>query len=315
MKAVYIMSSPRGGSTLLSLVLGRHPEIANLGEVSFIPKLLSLDELCTCQQQLNHCPEWANVFQSLANNKKINMASNPYGLHLDDAMKQKSGTGKIDHNYQTQWRMTRSKIRGGMDSILLKYLQPAGPFLSLPSIKNGADNTLALYQAAADVWQKSVVVDASKLPRKAIHLYKQSPETVRIIHLTRDSRGVSASNKATREIKLTAERWRYYHSMSLDLIDKWVAPEHVKRFKYEDFVNAPELRLRELCEWLEIPYSEQALDFDTTIESHSAGGNPTRFKFADGIRPVDDRWKTVLTEADIEVINSICGDVSRKLGY
>jgi len=246
MKAVYIMSSPRGGSTLLSLVLGRHPDIANLGEVSFIPKLLSLDELCTCQQQLNQCTEWAKVFLSLENTKQINMASNPYGLHLDDAMKQKSGTGKIDYNYQTRWRMSRSKIRGGMDSLLLKYLPPAGPFLSLPSIKKGANNTLALYQAAADTWQKNVVVDASKLPRKAIHLYKQSPDKIRIIHLTRDSRGVSASNKATREIPLTAERWRYYHSMSLEMIDKWVEPEHVRRFKYEDFVNEPDLRLREI---------------------------------------------------------------------
>ena len=160
-----------------------------------------------------------------------------------------------------------------------------------------------------------MVVDASKLPRKAIHLYKHSPDKVRIIHLTRDSRGVSASHKAHRDIKSTAERWRYYHSLTMRMIDKWVAPEHVMRLKYEDFVNEPDARLRELCEWLEIPYSEQALDFAATVESHSAGGNPTRFKFDDGIRPVDDRWRTVLTEADMSIIESICGNVSRKLGY
>ena len=315
MKAVYIMSSPRGGSTLLSLVLGRHPLIANLGEVSFIPKLLSLNELCTCQEQLNQCPEWASVFSQIEQNKGIDMRSQPYGLHLDDVMKYKSGTGKVDHNHQTKWRMLRSKIRGGLDTLMLKYLPSSGPFLSLPSIKTGVENTVELYQAAADQWNKKVVIDASKLPRKAIHLYKNSPDKVRIIHLTRDSRGVSASHKAHREIKPTAERWSYYHSLSIRIIDKWVAPEHVKRLKYEDFVNDPGVYLRELCEWLEIPYSEQALEFATAVESHSAGGNPTRFKFADGIRPVDDRWKTVLSEADMGLIEDICGNVSQKLGY
>jgi len=122
MKAVYIMSSPRGGSTLLSLVLGRHPLISNLGEVSFIPKLLSLDELCTCQEQLNQCPDWAKVFAQIKQNTGADMSSQPYSLHLDDVMKYKSGTGKVDHNHQTKWRMLRSKVRGLLDTLMLKYL-------------------------------------------------------------------------------------------------------------------------------------------------------------------------------------------------
>lgn len=315
MKAVYIMSSPRGGSTLLSLVLGRHPLIANLGEVSFIPKLLSLDELCTCQEQVNQCSKWAEVFARIAQDKGVDMNSQPYGLHLDDVMKYKSGTGQIDHNHQRKWRMVRSKIRGGLDTLMLKHLPSSGKFLSLPSVKVGVKNTLALYQSVADTWNKEVVVDASKLPRKAIHLYKNAPDNVRIIHLTRDSRGVSASHKSHKQLRLGAERWSYYHSLSMRLINKWVAPEHVMRLKYEDFVNQPDVHLRELCEWLEIPYSKQALDFSMDVESHSAGGNPTRFNFSNGIRSVDERWRTILSEADLAIVESLCGNVSRKLGY
>lgn len=315
MKAVYIMSSPRGGSTLLSLVLGRHSHMVNLGEVSFIPKLLSLDELCTCQEKLHSCPSWAQVFANIAQDTQIDMSTQPYALHLDDVMKHKSGTGKIDHNHQRKWRMIRSKIRGGLDMLMLKYQPSTGKFISLPSISQGVENTIRLYKAAATAWNKDVVIDASKLPRKAIHLYKKSPDEVRIIHLTRDSRGVSASHKAHIQIDRAAERWSYYHTLSMRLIDKWVKPEHVRRLKYEDFVNQPDVHLRELCDWLEVPYSEQALDFATTVESHSAGGNPTRFKFSDGIRPVDERWRTVLSEAEVKVIETICGKVSRKLGY
>jgi len=288
MKAVYIMSSPRGGSTLLSLALGRHPDIANLGEVSFIPKLLSLDELCTCQQQLNLCPAWANVFAKLEKAKEINMVSQPYGLHLDDAIKKKWCTGKIDHKHQTLWRKTVSNLRGGLDSTILRYQRVFKKPLSLPSLKLGAENTIALYQAAADSWNKSVVVDASKLPRKAIHLYKSAPDKVRIIHLTRDSRGVSASRKSRMGVAFAAERWTYYHALTLRLIGKWVEPEHIMRLKYEDFVNEPDVHLRKLCSWLDIPYSEQILDFTKFVESHSAGGNPARFNFSDGIRSLDE---------------------------
>lgn len=315
MKAVYIMSSPRGGSTLLSLVLGRHADIANLGEVSFIPKLLALDELCTCQEQLNQCPEWRSVFKLIEQRTGADMFADPYALHLDDVMKQKSGTGKIDYQYQTKWRMTRSKLRGGVDAALLKYWPLTAALPSLPSIRKGANNTLKLYAAAARAWDKKVVVDASKLPRKAVHLYRQAPDDVRIIHLTRDSRGVAASRKSHMQLAPAAQRWNYYHAMALDLVDKWIAPEHCMRLKYEDFVNDPATKVRELCEWLEIPNSEQTLNFDVDVDTHSAGGNPTRFKFSEGIRPVDERWRTVLSESDLEEVARICGGVGRRLGY
>lgn len=316
MKALYIMSSPRGGSTLLSLALGRHSQIANLGEVSFIPKLLSLHEDCTCKERLSECPEWSNVFDSLCNMTGVDMRKTPYALHLDDVMKYKGGTGKIDHNHQKKWRMLRSKIRGAIDTILLKY-QPefGGKLITLPSIKKGANNTIKLYEAASTVWDKDVVIDASKLPRKAVHLYKQQPENVRILHLTRDSRGVCSSRKSHMDLEFAAKRWNYYHSTTIKLLDRWVSTEHRKQLKYENFVSDPKKHLQDLCQWLEVPYSEDILDFNNFVTEHSAGGNPTRFKFSEGIRPVDEKWKEVLTTQDINLLDSINSELNQLLGY
>jgi len=316
MKAVYIMSSPRGGSTLLSLVLGRHPEIANLGEVSFIPKLLALDELCTCQQRLNQCSEWEAVFRLVQQSTGVDMLDAPYALHLDDAMKHKFGTGKIDYQYQTKWRMARAKLLGGIDDFLLRYSPANRELLGLKSILNGIDNTFTLYNAAAKIWKSSVVVDASKLPRKAIHLYRQAPDDVRIIHLTRDSRGVCASCLPNMNLRFAARRWKHYHALSLGLLKKWVAPEHVIRIKYEDFLETPATHLDKICEWLDVSYVDQFLNFGTDITAHSAGGNLARFRFSDdGILPADESWRSSLTEADLDKIERICGDVSRQLGY
>ncbi|MEE9491833.1 MAG: sulfotransferase [Gammaproteobacteria bacterium] len=317
-KTLYIMSSPRGGSTLLSLVLGQHPRIANLGEVCYIPKLLSLGEHCTCGSELRECSEWGRVFADLASRTGVDMRLTPYGLHLDDAMKWKDGTGKVDHKYQSRKRVALARFRGAMDTIGLDIPRPiGGAWLTLPSLKEGARNTMRLFSSAANVWDKDVIVDASKLPRKAVHLYREFPDDVRILHLTRDGRGVSASRMTQNmPFERAVKRWKHYHSLTKKLLDKWVDPAHYYSMKYEEFTTDPELHMQELCQWLGVPYDKQMLEFGQDTVMHSAGGNPTRFKLADeGIRPMDDRWRTKLTEENIRHFEEIAGGLNRGLGY
>lgn len=316
-KALYIMSSPRGGSTLTSLTLGQHPKIVNLGEVCFIPKLLSLDELCTCGSQLNQCSEWGEVFAKLAEKTGVDMRQSPYGLHLDDAMKWKGGTGKIDHQRQTKTRKIIAKYRSALDVAGLALPTAlGGRWATIPSIKEGVQNTMALFTAAAEQWDAEIVVDASKLPRKAVHLYREFPEQVRILHLTRDGRGVSASRMNHMPFEKSTERWHHYHQVTKQLLGKWVAPEHQFAMQYEAFTSDPEQWTKDLCNWLEIDYTPTMLQFNTEDVFHSAGGNPTRFKLAEeGIRPTDDRWRTKLSQEQIDQFESSAGELNRSLGY
>lgn len=316
-KAIYIMSSPRGGSTLLSFVLGQHSAMTNLGEVSFIPKLLALRENCTCGAVLGECAEWGRVFAELASTTGVDMRESPYGLHLDDATKWKDGSGKIDHARQTPARLAIAQFRGAVDTLGLNL--PAavgGSWATPPSVKQGVRNTMALYSSAAAVWQKEVVVDASKLPRKAVHLYRAYPEHVRILHLARDGRGVSASRMSHMPFERAVERWKHYHSITKELLNRWVKPAHQFSLRYEDFSADPGHWLKALCGWMDIPYDERMLEFSANSVSHSAGGNPTRFKLAEeGIRPVDDRWRTKLTAENISKFEALAGSVNRQLGY
>ncbi|BFM05555.1 sulfotransferase [Halioxenophilus aromaticivorans] len=311
------MSSPRGGSTLTSFVVGQHSKVANLGEVCFIPKLLSLDEHCTCGAQLNQCNEWGKVFEKLRQTTGVDMRKTPYGLHLDDAMKWPGGTGKVDHQRQTKSRVAIAKYRSAWDTLSLKLPSAiGGGWASLPSAKQGAKNTMALFDAAANHWDADMVVDASKLPRKAVHLYREFPEHVRILHLTRDGRGVSASRMGSMGFAKATERWQHYHQVTKELINKWIAPEHVFSMQYEAFTSNPEQRTKELCQWLGLSYEPKMLEFNTTDIFHSAGGNPTRFKLAEeGIRPTDDRWRSKLSEEEIRQFEATAGPLNRALGY
>lgn len=316
-KYVYIVSSPHGGSTLLSLVLGKHPVAENLGEVSFIPKLLALNELCSCGEALGSCPRFGSLFDVFADMTGHDLRRDPYSVFLGDAPKGRFGSGLIDRKQQTRLQYVLSRARGALDTAGL-YLTPrriGANRVTLPSVKASVANTLKLYEATEQAWGCRIVIDASKMPKKAPHLYLADPARVRIIHLTRDGRGVTASRKRYMPVPKAAERWNHYHRISLTMLERWVAPEHRLRLSYESFVTDPEKTLRDVFGWLDVPYSDDCLKFGSGQPIHSAGGNPGRFEVGGGIRGIDDRWKTALTDEDLKVFESRAGRLNRALGY
>lgn len=317
MKYLYIVSSPHGGSTLLSLVLGRHETAANLGEVSFIPKLIAMGESCTCGARLAECAQWSRIFTSLAASEHTDLRHAPYGYYLGDAIKDRHGSGLVDQVYQTRRRRIVAKLRGAADTAVL-LASPGRPVLRAltpPAVKLSIRNTTGLYRAAAAALGKQLVIDASKLPRKAPHLYLHEPERVRILHLVRDGRGVVSSRMRYMPVDMASRRWRHYHSLTRRILHRWVSPAHRRQLRFEDFVADPQAHLRALCEWLEVDYSARMLDFSAQRVDHSAGGNPARFEFSRGIRPADDRWRRVMSERDLALFDSIAGKLNRAFGY
>src|SRR4030095_3301953 len=144
MKFLYIVSSPHGGSTLLSSVLGMHPRAANLGEVSLLPKLLAKAEPCTRGGPVAACAAWRPVFELLARQKHVDLRTSPYGFFLGDAIKSSIGAGLVDTEHQTRWRMALARIRGAADTLALLAAPHRGPLrlLTLPSIRASVDNTI-----------------------------------------------------------------------------------------------------------------------------------------------------------------------------
>jgi hypothetical protein len=314
---VYIVSSPHGGSTLFSYVIGKHPQAQNLGEVSFIPKLLALGEACSCGKPMRDCKFWGEILTEYKKITGVDLRAQPYGVPLGDAPKAKSGAGLIDHRHQTRLRYALMKVRGALDTVSVLHA-PKGAGLrrfSLPSVTRGVDNTVALYRTAARSTGARLIVDASKLPRKAAHLYVADPDRVRIVHLTRDGRGVVASRKRYMDVGVAAERWNHYHRLATRLLERWVPDACRMRLSYEDFVTQPETVLRRVFDWLEMDYSAESLRFGSDAEVHSAGGNPARFEMDGGIRGVDERWRSTLTERELHEFERRAGALNRRFGY
>lgn len=317
MKFLYIVSSPHGGSTLLSHVLGRHPLATNLGEVSFIPKELAMGEPCTCGERLAECPAWSEIFDAVAAGSGTDLRATPYGLYLGDAIKDKYGSGSVDIKYQTAWRKIAAKLRGALDTAAL-FSIPHRRLLSVltpPSVKESIRNTIFLYQTVGRVRQRKLVIDASKMPRKAPRLYLQDPGRIRVLHLVRDGRGVLASRMKYMAPHRAVNRWNHYHRVTRRLLQRWIAPDARRRLRYEDFVSDPEIHIRSLCSWLELDYSACMLQFAGADKEHSAGGNPARFRLTEGILPPDERWRTSLNAEHLEMFERVAGALNRDFGY
>lgn len=314
---LYIVSSPHGGSTLFSYVLGKHPAAQNLGEVSFIPKLLALGEPCSCGVALRECPFWRPIFDDFTRVSGHDIRREPYAVYFGDAPKASTGSGLIDHSHQTRSRYAMMKLRGALDTAAVLYAPKALGLrrAALPSLNRGVDNTLALYATVSQRTGARLIVDASKMPRKSAHLYAADPERVRIVHLTRDGRGVAASRKKYMPVAYAARRWRHYHRLASRLLERWVPPEHRLRLSYEEFAAQPEAVLRRVFEWLDLAYAPECLRFGGPVTEHSAGGNPARFEMAGGIRGVDERWRTLLSPAELAEFERSSGALNRALGY
>lgn len=316
MKYLYIVSSPHGGSTLLSHVLGRHPQAVNLGEVSFMPKELALGRLCTCGERLAECAAWGEIFDAVAARFGADLRTDPYGLNLGEAVEGRFESVPFDAAHQTPWRRVTAKLRGAVDTAALLGA-PHGRLLSAvtpPSINRSIRNTIDLYETVAGVRQRELVIDASKQPRKAPRLYLQDPRQLRVLHLVRDGRGVVASRMKYMLPQRAANRWNHYHRLARHLLQRWVAPEARRQLRYEDFVADPEQQLKSLCAWLGLDYSCDMLDASDRAE-HSAGGNPARFRLKDGIQPADERWRTKLSADQLEMFEQVGGALNRDFGY
>jgi hypothetical protein len=84
------------------------------------------------------------------------------------------------------------------------------------------------------------------------------------------------------------------------------------QLQYEELCRRPEETLRTLCKFLGMDSTNIVLDFRAR-QQHILG-NDMRLKSGSEIR-LDERWRKTLSKQDLEVFESVAGDLNRKYGY
>ena len=310
-RVLYVCSAARSGSTLTDMFIGGHSQAASLGELNFLSNGISLNHKCSCGMDLRICNQWREVFDAIKHSTNIDFLINPYTYNLWDAI----SSDTIDYKWQTRSKVLAVNFRKAWLSGRNLLPNLLCDFMPIPpSLSKALDNKMNLYREIARCWEKSIIVDSSKNDREAIELFKKWPDSIKIVLLTRDGRGVYFSRRSSGYTQSESIKgWLNYYQRALPALDKFIPSESLLKIRYEDLATKPEEVGRILCNFAHIPFEPEMLDF-TRFTRHLVGGNNMRFSSNKRIE-LDTRWQTELCGDELDFFTRTGGDMNLQLGY
>lgn len=141
----------------------------------------------------------------------------------------------------------------------------------------------------------------------------------RFVHVVRDPRAVASSL-----VRSEVHRSTWYHAagrwnsdVAAGLAFEKMHPDEVLRITYEQLVSEPEAVLRRVCAFLDLDFEPAMLEYHQ--RAPDAYGSYYRGIHAGLAQPVSarsvDAWRSRADPAQIELVESICGELMDELGY
>lgn len=298
-KLLFICSPSYSGSTLLTILLDEHPEIATLGEL----KASAFGDIyryeCSCGQLLREC----TFFRQLEAQVKV-------GSGLDFSV--------------LDWRthfvssdvIARRLINPMLKGPGFELLRRIGIRTSASAQSALAETTCrnrALINATLHMNQASVFLDGSKDPIRAKYLIDTGAWDVRVILLVRDGRGVTHSYMRHEGVSMdyALEEWKKKISEMHRLASLVGTGSMVVR--YEDLCSAPLDTLNGILDFAGLTRLQQ-LNFPILHENRHILGNAMRLRDIESVQ-VDEKWRTGLPEQDLQYFYQRAGRINEGFGY
>lgn len=288
MKVVYVLGTPRSGSTLVTSLLGELAGVFAAGEIRLLWKEHPRRR-CGCGALTQECEIWGEVLERLA------------GRGITPAM-------------------VRSTLDAGSHMAAVPRILTAGTRSELPAAsRRHAAVMSATYRLLGDVTGADIIVDSSKSAAEAALLRHIEDVEARVLHIIRDPRAVTYSwhravsqgavgtpDRATWSIAL---RWALTNGAS-EAVSRSFGADAV-RLRYEDLVRTGEAGRPDLARRLGLEDTPQGDDG----RRHIVGGNRLRHSTAPvEIRP-DDAWRDGLPPAAAAEVAGLTLPLLRRYGY
>lgn len=320
---VYLLGASHSGSTLLTLLLNAHPDVATVGELTSGARRNVTVYRCSCRAPILECPFWRSVAQRLrARYPEFDLSD--FGIVFEP---------------RGPWwvrRLMRVEHRGpALEAVRASLLRLWPAWRRHRGELEQRCN--AIVRAVLDITGASVFVDSSKLPHRFRFIREMSGFEVKVIHLIRDGRGVAltymdqdgfadAADPSLRRggfglsepptasslpMRRAAEEWKgAVRSAEFAL---WsLKPSQRLEVRYEALCARPPDVLRDVFEFLGLDPKRVAADFRSV--DHHVVGNGMRLDRDSGIR-LDERWRSVLSVAELAAFEETAGRTNRRYGY
>lgn len=303
---LFIGGLGRSGSTLVEKMLNELPGTFAVGETIHLWERGIRDaERCGCGEPFAECAHWAAVGEQAFGSWD----------NVD-----------LDRIIDLRWTIDRSRR---LPKILAAHRKKA----LTGDDKIYVDHLRRVLLAGAEqAGHPQVLLESSKHLSTAALLALDPALDVRVLHLTRDPRGVAYS--WTKEVarpeagpdavmptyrpERTAMRW-VTDNLGFRALARLGVPTMTLR--YEDVLNAPGATIRQIGQFAGLPVAGDDLDFldgDRVMlvtPMHSIAGNPLRFGGAELTLRLDDAWKRELDQHSRRVVTGITAPVLTRFGY
>jgi hypothetical protein len=323
MQLAYILTASHSGSTLLSMLLASHPQIATVGEIKLSASAMGeIDSYrCSCGEFIRKCRFWSKVREG--------MAARGREFDISNA---RTDYREVESRY-ARWLL--GPLHRGM---LLESLRDGALGISPAWRKQLAEvqgRNAALVSTIAEITGARVIADSSKTAVRLKYLLRNAELQIKIVRLIRDGRGVgltymapasfadakdpalrSGGSGGQREkerlsMAQAAYQWRRSNEEAENAL-RGVGKSQWIQVRYEDLCEHTANTLVRLFEFLGLDPSKRARDF-RTVENHVVG-NGMRLDTTSEIQ-LDERWRENLTEQDLRVFNDVAGELNKRYGY
>lgn len=283
----FIVGIPRSGTTLLSFMFNRSNKILALHEPKHILHVIK-DYKHSGLKSLYHSKSYFKKIEQLHNIKESPFKVNP---------KKNKETWKMPFDERSVKKIS-TQIALSFEFLNKKNTQIDAIIDKNPAYTINLDNIISHFPKA------------------------------KFIITTRDYRAFTLSRMEKRKPHKKIHSyinecviWNYMHKFVFEAINKY--PEKCLLIKYEELTSNPEIKMREICNFLNLDFSYSMLkteDFELNqklnIDSFSTR---KKVKYTDLSKPINiernEAWKTKLTNKNIRKLDALCHDYGQQLGY
>ena len=297
-KMIYIMSPSYSGSTLLTLLLDEHPDIATIGELKASGFGDIETYLCSCGSRLLECDFWQQLKQDI----------NSRGGDFDP--------GHWRSHFQASAKFHNKIIQATYRHRYFEYLRQ---FL-LKSIDGLNQNFQIILKMNYDIVEsvcrlrnKPVFLDGSKDPIRLRYFIDAGFWDIRVIYLVRDGRATSHSYQKHMQSSYgrAAKVWRLKIE-EMNRIAAEIPTAKLIKIRYEDLCRQPQATLAAINQFADLTPFHYSLKSDT--QNRHILGNNMRLKTLDEIR-LDEKWRTTLKSPELAEFHSEAGVLNQQCGY
>jgi sulfotransferase family protein len=298
LRVLYVIGTARSGSTVLNTLLGSHHDVIGAGELGYLSEHgHAFREVCSCGVPATSCEFWSRVYAEW--------------LRI-------GGPRSLEHYVALQRRFEQGRFRP---------VDPVPPIQKQTAayVKYAA-LAAHLLEAIRRVSGKSIIVDSSKTPWRALVLASLPGIDVRVLHLVRHPAGVVWSMKKAAKGKETDQSPRsvvrsslYWLILNLQarLVRRRLPASHSIRLRYEDLVRQPSETMNRIGALLDCDLAEigrRAVLGESFRVEHTIAGNRLRMQGKVRLR-MDSDWHDQLSLLDQSLCGALTGWLAKLYGY